>query len=371
MPRPIRLSVTTSPSAAVYYTDDTLDGVTITYGKSSQWEQARAPYMSAQILYTSQPNITLGSLVVVEMENHTPAWQPIFTGYVTDTSAQMLGLNQFVLQLTATGTLGTLSEKLVGSLGFPAQTINERITAILGEALSARPINDLTGTIDSNTGTIQNWDNYSVGGSTSTVMLAPYTGGITDANSLLVQTCQETFSDLVETPTGALQWREVGYNTGGIGAPSGDAILQDRLAVVVDGQNRYSSVNIDGPDFDGIYTLQPLVTQFGLRSFDWQTSVSGTTDPVALATSFLANSANAGVRRLEGLTLLLDETTTGIQNTLINGVPFMGRLVTTNVPSGFYSRIGNRHYIMGWSWNLTRSNQEISFNLLQSGVIGA
>jgi hypothetical protein len=92
---------------------------------------------------------------------------------------------------------------------------------------------------------------------------------------------------------------------------------------------------------------------------------------VALAEAFLGQTANATVRRIEGFTLLLDELTTAAQNILIAGVPFMGRIITTNVPSGFYSRFGNRHYILGWSWNLTRNDQQISFNLLQSGVIGA
>jgi hypothetical protein len=365
------LSVDDSAGSPVYYTGTTLNGVTITYGKSTQWEIARAPYMSAAILYTTQPNIPLGRRVRVEMQNHTATWQPLFTGFITDTSAQMLGQTQYVLQITATGTLGTLTESSVGGEGYPEQNIKARINNILAEALTARPINDLTGTLDSNTGTMTNWDNYSAGGATSTMLMAAYTGGVTDAYSLVAETCAQTFSDVIEAPTGLLSWQPVGYNQGGIGAPSGDAILLDNLSVEVDGQNRYSTVNITAPNLNDFVSISALFAQFGNRAYDWSTTVLGQNDPVTLATAFLANSANAGTSRLEGFTLLLDECSTGIQNTLINGVPFMGRVVISQVPSAFYSRIGNRFYILGWSWYLTQNDQQISFNLLQSGAIGA
>jgi hypothetical protein len=371
MPRPIRLSVDDSGGVPVYYTDDTLNGVTITYGKSTQWEVARAPYMSAQILYTTQPNIPLGRRVRVEMQNHSAVWQPLFTGFITDTSQQMLSQTQYVLQITATGTLGTLTEAAVGGEGYPEQNIKARINNILAEALTSRPINDLTGTLDSNTGTMTNWDNYSAGGASSTMLMQAYTGGTTDAYSLISDTCAQTFSDVIEAPTGLLSWQPVGYNQGGIGAPPSDAIILDNLTVEVDGQNRYSTVKIDAPNLQTNVSIAALFAQFGNRAFDWKTTVLGQTDPQTLANSFLSNSANAGTSRLEGFTLLLDECSTGIQNALINGVPFMGRVVISQVPGAFYSRIGNRFYILGWSWYLTQNDQQISFNLLQSGAIGA
>jgi hypothetical protein len=371
MPRPLRLSVDDSGGTPVYYTGSTLDGVTITYGKTNQWEIARAPYMSASILYTSNPNIVLGAKVRVEMQNHSAVWQPLFTGFITDTNEQMISIDQYLMQITATGTLGTLTESSVGSSGYPQQDVKTRINNILGEALSARPINNLTGNINSNVGTVSNWDNYSAGGATSTIQLDAYTGGATDAYSLVADTCQQTFSDIIEGPYGLLSWQPVGFNQGGIGTPPADSILLDALNVVVDGQNRFSTVSVVAPDVQTNVSIAALFAQFGNRTYDWQTTVLGTTDPATLATSFLANSANAGTSRLEGFTLLLDELTTAAQNILIGGVPFMGRIITTNVPSGFYSRFGNRHYILGWSWNLTQKEQQISFNLLQSGVIGA
>lgn len=371
MPRPLRLSVEDSGGIPVYFTGNTLDGVTITYGKTTQWEIIRAPYMSASILYTSNPNIVLGSKIRLEMQNHSAVWQSLFTGFVTDTNAQMLSLDQYVMQITATGTLGKLTESSIGSSGYPQQDVKTRINNILGEALSARPINDLTGNINSNVGTMSNWDNYSASGATSTIQLEAYTGGATDAYSLVADTCQQTFSDIIEAPNGTLSWQPVGYNAGGIGAIPADAILLDALNVVVDGQNRFSTVNVTAPDFSNFVSIAALFAQFGNRTYDWQTSVLGTTDPATLATSFLANSANAGVSRLEGFTLLLDECANATQNALINAVPFMGRVTITPVPSAFYPRIGNRFYIMGWSWNLTQNDQQISFNLLQSGAIGA
>jgi hypothetical protein len=371
MPRPVRLSVDDSAGSPVYFTDDTLNGVSITYGKTTQWEIARAPYLSAQILYTAEPNIPLGRRVRVEMQNHSAIWQPLFTGFITDTSQQMLSRTQYVLQLTATGTLGKLTEAKVGYENYPQQDIKARVNAILGEALSTRPINDLTGTIDSNTGTMTNWDNYSAGGSTSTMQMAAYTGGVTDAYSLIAETCAQTFSDVIEAPTGFLSWQPVGYNQGGIGTPPAAAIKLENLSVEVDGQNRYSTVKVTAPNLNDNVSIAALFSSFGNRTFDWETTVLGTTDPVTLATAFLANSANAGTSRLEGFTLLLDELTTAAQNILIGGVPFMGRLIITNVPAAFYGRLGNRFYIMGWSWYLTQNDQQISFNLLQSGAIGA
>jgi hypothetical protein len=124
----------------VDFTTDSLWGVSITYGRSIIWEQARASYAQVQILNLNDVDngFEVNDSLVITMQDSGGTPQTIFTGKVTDISATMQnsGSNgEVVIQtLTAVGPFAEMARKVVGTSSYPKEYDDDRMTTIFTEA---------------------------------------------------------------------------------------------------------------------------------------------------------------------------------------------------------------------------------------------
>lgn len=122
------------------YQDETLAGLTINYGRTTVWEQARAGYATIQILNTANTNNTyeVNDPVTIEIDDSSGNPVTIFTGKVRDISAEMVAVGDSasvaVETITAVSVFAEMARVVVGTTTYPKEYDNDRIDRILTEA---------------------------------------------------------------------------------------------------------------------------------------------------------------------------------------------------------------------------------------------
>lgn len=122
------------------YTSSALGGVTISYGRNTIWEQARAGYAKVQILNLT--NIDRGFLpnqsLVITAKNSSGTPLTLFTGIITSISNSMSRAGDVgdvaIQELTAVSTFAQMARKIVGTSAYAKEFDDVRITNILTEA---------------------------------------------------------------------------------------------------------------------------------------------------------------------------------------------------------------------------------------------
>lgn len=122
------------------YTSDTLNGVSINYGRSTIWEQPRAGYASIQVLNddNSALSIQLNDPVTISVDNSAGTPLTVFTGKVQSisNSIQALGTSGKVVihTVTAISPMADMSRVLTNTSGYPKEYDDDRLTAILTDS---------------------------------------------------------------------------------------------------------------------------------------------------------------------------------------------------------------------------------------------
>ena len=128
----------------VAYTGDTLNGVSITTGRTNVDEQPRAGYCTINLITFDNdiPIIELDHSVQVEIDDTTGSPTIIFAGFVSDIarSVQSYGSVGFATTTTITGvgSLARLNRRLVGGSGFAKEFDGTRIFNIIQESTAER-----------------------------------------------------------------------------------------------------------------------------------------------------------------------------------------------------------------------------------------
>lgn len=128
----------------VTYTGDTLNGVSITTGRTSVDEQPRAGYCTITLITFNNdiPIVEIDHSVQVEIDNTTGTPVIIFAGFVSDVerSIQSYGSVGFATttRITGVGSLARLNRRLVGGSGFSKEFDGTRIENIINEATAER-----------------------------------------------------------------------------------------------------------------------------------------------------------------------------------------------------------------------------------------
>jgi len=128
----------------VTYTGDTLNGVSITTGRTSVDEQPRAGYCTITLITFDNdiPVVEIDHAVQVEIDDTTGNPTIIFAGFVSDVerSIQSFGSVGFATttRITGVGSLARLNRRLVGGTGFSKEFDGTRIYNIISEATAER-----------------------------------------------------------------------------------------------------------------------------------------------------------------------------------------------------------------------------------------
>jgi hypothetical protein len=134
-----------SPNATVTiggtaYTNNSLNGVTINYGRNNVWEQARAGFAQIQILNTSDVNngFEIGQAVVVTVQNSSAVVKTVFTGTLIDVTNRIGrtgSAGETTIQtITAIAPFAKMARTAIGGSGYGVQTDTDRMTSIYTDA---------------------------------------------------------------------------------------------------------------------------------------------------------------------------------------------------------------------------------------------
>ena len=123
----------------VEYKAETINGVTLTAGRTTVDEQPRAGFASITLVTpdNTYPNIEIDYRVVVQVDNSAGTPVTLWTGWVSDveTTLGAFGATGFLNQqrITAVGSLSKLNRRLVGGSGYAKEFDGNRVYDIIYE----------------------------------------------------------------------------------------------------------------------------------------------------------------------------------------------------------------------------------------------
>jgi len=124
----------------VTHTSVTLWNVSISYGRTSIWEQPRAGFASISILNTTETDhgFDMNQVVVVKVKNSAGADVILFTGKITsvDNTVDSSGsiATSAIQTITAVGPFADMSRKIIGGLAWPKEDDDVRMNRIFTDA---------------------------------------------------------------------------------------------------------------------------------------------------------------------------------------------------------------------------------------------
>jgi hypothetical protein len=124
----------------VAHTSVTLWNVSIGYGRTSIWEQARASFASISILNTTGTDhgFDMNQVVIVKVKNSAGTDVTLFTGKITsvDNTIDSSGsvATSAIQTITAVGPFADMSRKIIGGSAWPKEMDDLRMTRIFNDA---------------------------------------------------------------------------------------------------------------------------------------------------------------------------------------------------------------------------------------------
>ena len=123
----------------VEFSSKAVNTVTVNYGRSSYWEQARTGYASIEIANWDNTDYAfeINDSVVVKVDNATPTARTVFTGKVTSIDTRMNAVGSVnevsIITIAAVGPFAKMSRTIL-STSYHKQLDSARMTSILTDA---------------------------------------------------------------------------------------------------------------------------------------------------------------------------------------------------------------------------------------------
>jgi len=123
----------------VEFSSKAVNTVTVNYGRSSYWEQARTGYASIEIANWDNTDYAfeINDSVVVKVDNATPTARTVFTGKVTSIDTRMNAVGSVnevsIITIAAVGPFAKMSRTIL-STSYHKQFDSARMTSVLTDA---------------------------------------------------------------------------------------------------------------------------------------------------------------------------------------------------------------------------------------------
>ena len=124
----------------VDFSSKTINAVSVTFGRTSYWEQARAGVASVEIANWDDTDYAfeINDSVVIKVDNATPTARTVFTGKVTNIETRMAAVGSVnevsLITISAVGPFAAMSRKIIGGSGYAKQMDSVRMSAIFTDA---------------------------------------------------------------------------------------------------------------------------------------------------------------------------------------------------------------------------------------------
>lgn len=122
------------------FSSKTINAVSVTFGRTSYWEQARAGVASVEIVNWDDTDygFEINDTVVIKVDNATPTARTVFTGKVTNIETRMAAVGSVnevsLITISAVGPFAAMSRKIIGGSGYVKQMDSVRMSAIFTDA---------------------------------------------------------------------------------------------------------------------------------------------------------------------------------------------------------------------------------------------
>lgn len=339
------------------YTADTLNGVSITYGRSDIWEQARAGFATIQIL-NDDNSIFAGELndtVTVQVDDSNGNPVTIFTGQLNtiSNSVQYAGSSATVVihQITAIGPFAQMSRALTHTSAFPKEYDDDRLTRIITDSGVSIETIDTPGVYEFTATSANPNDCY---------YWAAYYANM-------------AFGYIYETPLGEVGYanesrRTIEAQTSGYYVIPENIILFRSVNSSIDLNNVLNDVRLEYKNNQIVTsTSSSSITSYGTRAANILTELEDTTQAQNQADRYIAlRSTPQSVLRSFTIQLSSPDIVSADLNALL-GV-YMGKPVqVTDFPNGIVNGIF-QGFVEGWTFRIDRFAATLNLNVTRKSL---
>lgn len=339
------------------WTSDTLNGVSITYGRSDIWEQPRAGYANISIYNTTNAHFTveLNDPVVITVDDSAGNPVTVFTGKVQAVSntIQMLGTigKATIHQVTAIAPLADMARVITHTSSFPKEYDDDRLDRILTAAGVTIDVVDTPGVYEFTSTTASPADCY---------YWASYYA-------------QMAFGYIYETTDGKVGYanesrRTVEAATYGYLTIPENVILYPSVNSEINLNNLLNDVRLEYKnDATVTSTSASSIADYGKQAADIFTELEDATQAQFQADRYISLRA-VPQTILRSYTVQLDAPS--MSNALLDDLIaiYMGKPVQVNTfPLGIYNGIF-KGFVEGWTMTISRNTATLNLNVTKNSL---
>ena len=363
----------------VEYKDKTINGVTLTNGRTTVDEQPRAGYATITLVTpdNSYPAIEIDQQVVVQVDDSSGTPVTLWTGWISDVEAKIGAYGEVgwlnEQRITAVGSLSKLNRRLVGFDGYPKENDGDRIYDIIKEGAGVtwaeyQPASDTWADVNA----LLQWQNVDIlVGSIDQpgdFELVAYSGGEASALSLAQQAAQSGLGVLYESPDGKINYSDYSSRTDAVAASGFTSIDTD--AILANGLSSISRLSDLVNEIEVVYknnqtetdTEPTSIALYGLYAGKVNTLLELQADAEQRVEYYLETRAFPRTRLNQiTLALHLDQVSDAMRNSMLPmrvGKPIsIAGLPTSIYPETFSG------FVEGYTWTINRNELFLTLNV--------
>jgi len=363
----------------VEYKDKTVNGVTLTNGRTTVDEQPRAGYATINLVTPNNtyPSIEIDQKVVVKVDDSSGTEVILWTGWVSDIEVSLAAFgstgrlnNQ---RITAVGSLSKLNRRLVGADGYAKEFDGERIYDILkeGAGITWAEYQPATDTWADVSGLLQ-WQNVDllIGeiDQPGDFELTAYNGGASNAFTLAQQAAASGLGVLYECNCGKINYASYSSRTDDVAANGFKEI--EKEAVLANGLSSVSRLSDLINEIDVVYkngqiesdTAPDSVALYGLYAAKVTTSLEHDYDALQRADYY---AETRGFPRFTlnqiSLALHLDQVSNAMRDSMLP-MNVSTPISIEGLPTSIYHQTFSG-FVEGFTWTINRNELFLTLNV--------
>ena len=346
---------TTVSIDGVDFTNNSIDFITIGYGRSVVWEQARASYAQISLYNPADTNwsFDLNSTVVITTKNATGTDRTLFTGKINSFTGAISATGAVstvgLVNIIALGPFAKMSRTLVGGSGYSKEYDDVRMTNILTEAGVSIDVVDTPGVYE----------------------FEAYTAEFNDAYTLATKYADMAFAYLYETTSGEVGYANESHRTIEVQTYGYDVLPLDYI-------NAFS-LSSEKTSSDVVNDIYLTYKANASKTASSASSIATYGRVAANITTELENGTEAQYQADRYITLkALPETNLNafsveLLNPNISNADvdillqvYMGKAIQINDLPNSLIHTDYKGFIEGWNWNISRTSISLEINSTSS-----
>jgi hypothetical protein len=363
----------------VEYKDKTVNGVTLTNGRTTVDEQPRAGYATINLVTADNnyPAIEIDQKVVVKVDDSNGNQVTLWTGWVSDIEVSLAafgGTGRLNSQrITAVGSLSKLNRRLVGFDGYPKENDGDRIYDIIKEGAGVtwaeyQPASNTWADVNA----LLQWQNVDLLIGTidrpGDFELVSYSNGATGALALAQQAAISGLGVLYESNDGRISYDDYSSRTDDVAANGFTTIDTD--SILANGLSSVSRLSDLINEIEVVYKNNQIETDteptsialYGRYAAKVNTLLELEADAEQRVKYYLETRAFPRTRLNQiTLALHLDQVSNTMRDSMLP-MRISEPITITGLPTSIYPEIFSG-FVEGFTWTINRNELFLTLNV--------